>query len=440
MRNPGEITREKIFWAFDLLRGSKVRRHYTAIKHELENNVNNNITKQIQEDQLKKVLDHAVNTTPFYKAQKGYRDLSDFPVIDKSLIREHFTDFRSSAFATDQLVPVVTSGSTGTPFKVFHNKDKRIRNTADTMYFAKLAGFNIGDRLIYLKIWSDLNRKSGLQQWMQNIEPVDVISFSDEQIQSLIESMQNRKNTFGFLGYSSAIELIGKYLDKANSGPVKTKLASAISMSEGLNDYTKHAIKKYFGATVYSRYSNIENGIIAQQVPEQENRFLINTASYKVEILSMVSDEPVNNGEPGRLIVTDLYNFGMPLIRYDTGDVAVKSDISDQFRNTYLETIEGRKLDLIYATDGRLLSSYIVYKNMWQYTEIEQYQLVQYGPKNYLFKINISKPFSRKDQLEQEFIKYLGADADFKIEFVDEIPLLASGKRKKIVNTFYNQQ
>lgn len=77
---------------------------------------------------------------------------------------------------------------------------------------------------------------------------------------------------------------------------------------------------------------------------------------------------------------------------------------------------------------------------MWQYTEIEQYQLVQYGPKNYLFKINISKPFSRKDQLEQEFIKYLGADADFKIEFVDEIPLLASGKRKKIVNTFYNQQ
>lgn len=440
MRNFGEIAREKAFWTFDFLKGSKVKNHYAAIKGLLEDTTEASTTEKAKGFQLKKLLDHAVATTPFYKSKKEYSKLEDFPVINKSMIRESFGDFISNAFNPAELIPVVTSGSTGTPFKVLHNENKRIRNTADTMYFAKLAGFNIGDRLIYLKIWSDLNRKSGLHQWMQNIEPIDVISFSDEQIKALIESMKKRKNTFGFLGYSSAIELIGKYLDRTKSETVKTNLASAISMSEALNEYTKESIKKYFGTSVYSRYSNIENGIIAQQVPGQGNRFLVNTASYKAEILSMTSNEPVKNGELGRLVVTDLFNLGMPLIRYDTGDVAALSDSSDKFQNTYLETIEGRKLDLIYATDGSLLSSYIVYKNMWQYTEIDQYQLIQHGPKNYLFKININKPFIRKEQLEQEFKKYLGADADFKIEFVDEIPLLASGKRKKIVNTFYNQQ
>jgi phenylacetate-CoA ligase len=73
---------------------------------------------------------------------------------------------------------------------------------------------------------------------------------------------------------------------------------------------------------------------------------------------------------------------------------------------------------------------------MWKYTEIDQYQLIQEDAKRYRFKINASQKFNREQELKEEFIGYLGGDAVFEIEKVDEIPLLASGKRRKVVNNF----
>ena len=167
---------------------------------------------------------------------------------------------------------------------------------------------------------------------------------------------------------------------------------------------------------------------------------MINTASYLVEIFKIDSDTLVADGELGRIVVTDFYNLAMPMIRYDTGDIGSISATKDAFGNTYLDVVEGRKLDLIYAADGRLLSSYIVYKNMWQYTEITQYQLIQHGEKDYTFKANLEGAvFKREKQLVDEFKTYLGEDANFKVEYVAEIPLLASGKRRKIVNTYHNK-
>ena len=182
-----------------------------------------------------------------------------------------------------------------------------------------------------------------------------------------------------------------------------------------------------------SRYSNLENGIIAQQERNSE-LFLVNTASYYVEIFHPTKEELLPNGELGRIVVTDLYNYAMPIIRYDTGDFGI---LIEKDGKTYLQSVEGRKLDLLYDTKGNMVSSYIMYKNMWQYTEIEQYQLVQTHIKSYEFKINCPSGFKRQEQLVAEFKSYLGDDADFKVIYVDEIPLLDSGKRRKTVNLYY---
>lgn len=436
MRKITEIAREKIFWLLDALKGAPVKKHYADIASLLDSK-NENAARR-NEQKLSDLLNHAIATTPFYKQYKNHGSLNNFPVITKTMIRENFDAFTSSVFTKEQQLPTVTSGSTGTPFKVMHHADKKKRNSADTMYFAQTAGYQIGDRLMYMKIWSANNKKATLQGVMQNMVPVDVITFNDTETAALIQRMENDSSSFAFLGYSSALENICRYLDKCNHAKVKATLSSAISMSETLNDYTKQTIEKYFGVPVYSRYSNLENGILAQQVPGSEHRYLINTASYVLEILKMNEDVPAAAGELGRIVVTDLYNYAMPMIRYDTGDTGVLSTYKDNAGNSYLEVVEGRRLDLIYATDGTLVSSYIVYKNMWQYTEILQYQLIQYGVKDYLFKINAEGAFTKEEKLVMEFKQYLGQDANFKVEYVDEIPLLASGKRKKIANTYHN--
>lgn len=426
--------REITFWAFDRIKGSGVGHHYANISHVLKSD--DKTISSHTENRKRSLIKHVVNSTEFYKQYDESTPLKEFPVIDKSRIREQYHAFISNRFTEKERLPVVTSGSTGTPFKVFHDQDKKNRNTADTLYFARMGGYEIGHRLIYLKIWAKEKMASNFHYKLQNMVPVDVIKLDDQQITSLLSGLDEGKGPYSILGYVSALESVCKYLDRSGGRKSDRKASSVITMSEALTPYVKERMEYYFGAEVLSRYSNLENGIIAQQVPGSDGRFLINSASYIVEILAMNSDSPSPKGEPGRIVVTDLYNYAMPMLRYDTGDIGVISDESDQYGNLYLDNVEGRKLDLLYDTSGEIVSSYIMYKNMWKYVEIKQYQLIQEGPKKYTFKINIDNKFEKEKQLVSEFKTYLGDDADFRVEYVDEIPLLASGKRKKTVNNW----
>ena len=428
-----EKIRNKSFKLVDSVTGKGISRHYDEISRFFS--IPNAAEKEsIVQNKIAALLQHATGTTSYYSSFSG-KSLTDFPVIDKTLIRNDYNAFLSSKFNETQRVSLVTSGSTGTPFKVYQDHNKKKRNSADTIYFAEKAGFTVGSKLVYLKIWSDYNKKKSLTKWMQNIQALDVIDLDDKKIEEFIKQLESDNSTFGFLGYSSALELVARYLEKNRKEPVKAKVGSIISMSEALNEYTKTTLPVYFNVPVLSRYSNIENGIIAQQEDKSGTEFFINSASYYIEILDLNSNTPVKDGELGRIVVTDLYNYAMPMVRYDTGDIGA---FNPKDRN-YLSRIEGRKLDLIYDTKGALVSSYIVYKNMWQYTEINQYQLIQCGEKDYIFKVNSDETFKREEQLIKEFKTYLGDDANFKVEYVDEIPLLSSGKRKKIVNTFHTK-
>ena len=206
-------------------------------------------------------------------------------------------------------------------------------------------------------------------------------------------------------------------------------------MSEFLDPKTKSAGEEFFGCPILSRYSNVENGILAQQTRSEQHHFVVNIASYFIEILDLQKDEAVPNGTVGRIVITDYYNFATPMLRYDTGDLGILEECEIKGnRRLCLTRVEGRKLDQIFSVRGNLISSYVVYKNMWKYTEIDQYQLVQKAPGEYLFKINTASTFSREAELKEEFLKFLGEDALFTVEYVKDIPLLDSGKRKKVVN------
>jgi phenylacetate-CoA ligase len=95
-------------------------------------------------------------------------------------------------------------------------------------------------------------------------------------------------------------------------------------------------------------------------------------------------------------------------------------------------------MDLLYDTSGSLVSSYLITNNMWKYLEIKQYQFIQTAEKEYLFKLNTEKPFKREKELIAEFSGYFGEDSTMSVEYVKEIPLLDSGKRKKVKNTWKN--
>jgi phenylacetate-CoA ligase len=430
-----EILRRRVFWLVDGLKGGTIKNHLEDIENVIEHGNSTSSIKR-KHELLWALLRHAASTTAYYSGRTKFTSHEDFPVVNKGIIREASERFCSGKFGASERINVFTSGSTGTPFQVYQNKEKKERNSADTIYFARRAGFDIGHKLFYMKIWVKEKMDQPLHYFIQNIVPVDVIKLNNSQIEKLLTTLQKDSSRLGILGYASALELVARYLDERPDPGSLRNVKSIIAISESLNDYTKSMLQKHFGVPVLSRYSNLENGIIAQQESNGLPRYLVNTASYIVEILKLDSDDPTKDGQSGRIVVTDLFNYAMPMIRYDTGDVGALMTDPNEPGKQFLSKVEGRKLDLLYDTKNNLISSFIVYKNMWKYPEIIQYQLIQEGEKDYTFKINIRETFTHEVQLVDEFKLYLGSDARLKVEYVSEVPLLTSGKRKKIVNNY----
>ena len=428
-----ENLRGLLFSFSDGIKGGQIKGNYNEIKLVLEN-YNSEVSRKLRGDYLEEILHYSTKTTDFYKKVRS-AELSNFPVINKNIVRNNFDLFLARDWNYKPYASVVTSGSTGTPFKVFHDKRKRTRNTSDTIVFSEYAGYRVGQKLYYFKIWNKINKKSRFSSFMQNVVSYDVQKLDPASIKKVVDTLANDYSKKGLLAYSSVYDEICRFLQENNSGPVSINSTSIIAMSEALSRPTKKMLYDYFGTYPVSRYSNVENGIIAQQLPDGSDEFLINEASYYVEILDLESDVIVQAGKPGRIVITDLFNYCMPLIRYDTGDIGViaEKQILGYARPVF-SVIEGRKMDLIYNTAGSLVSSYIITNNMWKYHEIKQYQFIQESSGQYTFILNTDWPFKRSEELKEEFKGYFGRDAVIRIEFVNEIPLLASGKRKKVIN------
>lgn len=434
-----EKARKYLFWMLDYIKGGRIKAHYDEIKFIMEN-YNSFESKQIRFQNLDNLLKHATCSCTFYQNFEGYKNIQDFPIINKSIIRERFQEFNSNKFENVKKYEMSTSGSSGTPFKTIQNNNKRLRNTADTIYFKQKAGFEIGFRLYYIRKWLRMHQRSWLTTKVRNIVMVNVTEFSKDYIANFITELEKDGSTQVIIAYSSALREICSYLDRIGSGSVKNNLSCIIAMAEGLDDKTRSSLKKYFDAPVLLRYSNLENGILSLQLAEDNKNLQINMASYYIEILHLEKDVPVPKGELGRVVITDLFNYCMPFIRYDTGDLGRMTESDNYFNGSpaFVE-IHGRRMDAIYDTNGAMQSSYIVF-HLQSYLDIKQFQFIQNGKKSYVLKLNVEKSFNSELELVELFKSYLGEDAEIKIEYVNEVPQLSSGKRRLTVNNYYVDQ
>jgi len=424
-----EILRFYSFWSIDFLRGSKIKKQVKDIDYHITF-YNTKEARAKRESNLNTLLNHAIKTTPFYKDYSHFKAVTDFPIIDKNTIRKTPEHFKSNTFKNKKTKKISTSGSTGAVLTIEQNKGKLNRNTADAIYFYKKIGFKIGYNLLFLKHWNSYFKKGKLQTWVQNITPIEVFDFSEDKVTELLKTLKGDCSTKGWLGYASGFELLCQFLDKKKSTPLHINVKSIVAISEHLNDYTRARMSYYFNAPIVSRYSNMENGIIAQQDSNDSSNFEINWASYFIEVLDFENDTPVNPGEPGRIVITDLFNYCTPLIRYNTGDVGIIDAASSP---PAFKTIEGRKSDIIFNTKGDIVSSFIML-NINKFDGVKQSQLIQTDSKTYILKLNIVSTFTAQNHILEEFKGYLGHDANITIQLVDEIPILGSGKRRVTVN------
>ena len=428
-----EYARNKSYWLIDALKGGTVASYLKTLQRiQNGDGISESEIQAYQDQCVRKLLEHARTTVPIFSDQESL-DIHDWPVTNKMTYRDHYDRCISSKFDRDTLIEMATSGSTGTPFVSYQDPVKKKHVNAETMYYNGQTGYKIGKRIIYLRSVVNEVQKSSFQQFYQNIYLLDCNDLSDEGIREKMKRIVSLSKGCGamMMGYASTFEAFHRYFEKHGIDEVKdAQIYGIASGSEMLYDPTRESMEKAFRCRCFSRYANEENGFLGQD-KDENNVFYLNRADYYFEVLKMNQDVPADEGEVGRIVVTDLFNYAMPMIRYDTGDVGALSKRGNQM---VITSFGGRRVDVVTNAKGEVISPHAITNMMWSYQGVKQYQFVQEDVGKYRIVLNLSSGTINEQKLIDDFKRFLGEESTVTIQYTDNIPVLASGKKKYIVN------
>ncbi|KGR79179.1 phenylacetate--CoA ligase family protein [Ureibacillus manganicus] len=380
---------------------------------------------------LELILSVAKNNTKFYSE---YNTFEEFPIISKATLRERYEDFLSNKLDKKEAVITTTSGSTGQPMTFYLSKNKKYRQNAEVIFYNNWANIDVGDYHAFVRV---TNLKSKLKLFLQNEVLMNPKHLSDEWLEEQVNIL-NKKRVTGIIGYPSSISAIAQKANEINFNKQNFHLKGIVCTGESLKEKDAEIMEKVFGVKPISRYSTEEFGVLATSCPRC-GRFHVNDTGYIVEILRLEDNMPVEVGESGRVVVTDLFSDNLPLIRFDTGDIAIyggKSNCSFYPTGIVLESIVGRQIDTIYDIHGKAVSAFAINGSLRNFHTIKQFQFIQDSLSENTLLLVVNNEFDNRDKhiITNRFIEILGEEP--KIKIVDEITALKSGKRPYIISNY----
>ena len=425
--------RKEIFWIFDWFKGKSIKRHVRELDQFFSRP---ELAEALNKTRLDKLLKHASETTKFYKKYSSFKTLADFPVIQKKNIKDNYEGFISNAYNKRDLYTTKTSGSYGMPFVFYLTKNKYNRRLAEILYFNQKSGYQMGQPFVQVRT----SKFSKLSLFMNNCVIINPAVINDEWLEKQRQILKNKKFHF-LIAWPGVLINIAHYCLKQGDTASDFSLKGIVCSAEPLSSNSRETFEKVFGCPVYDRYASQELGVIAHEC-KKCGSYHLNHASLFIEILSLDSNERVEPGQAGRVVVTDLFSHAMPIIRYDTGDIAVLEDKNIKCGNIKsVKKIEGRMIETVYNTSGKIVNwgaiGDIIEKDKKTIDNIIQYQFIQKSKNDYMVKLAVKGSFNNEKYIHAQFKNLLGDDARIEFKYVDAIKPLPSGKRPVIINQFY---
>ncbi len=230
------------------------------------------------------------------------------------------------------------------------------------------------------------------------------------------------------LAYPSLLAAVAEELDTDDSA--LPRLREVRCFGELLDGAKRRRFNERWNVPVSDIYSCEEVGYIALQCPEY-GHYHVQAENVLVEVLREdgSSCEP---GEIGRVVLTSLNNFAMPLIRYEILDFAEIGPPCPCGRGLpVLKRILGRQRNILTLPSGeRRWPTFAEGERPENLPPLFQFQIVQKTLRELEARVVRPSPFTPEEehQMRAYLTRSLGHAFDVRFTYLDEIPRNPNGK------------
>ncbi|MEJ2718455.1 MAG: hypothetical protein P8182_15190 [Deltaproteobacteria bacterium] len=379
----------------------------------------------LRRKKLQAVIRNAYDHVPYYRSLfrsvglspediRTPQDLEHVPVTTKDDLRAAGTANVISRWADlSTCIPTRTHGSSGKPFMVYRTPSEHTTLPMLNMASLMAIGFGPRDRLAVLG--PDSLKPPGLhQRWgLYRREHIPLSTPLSEQISRLIDFRPTL-----LWSYPSALRALIHYLDRPVTSIMHPRIL--ITSAEVFDDVLKKRVRSELDADWYNFYLTHEFGQIAWECTEHRGLHL-NSDQFILECLDNGGPAPI--GKQGVTVLTSLYSFAMPLIRYNLGDLCAYS--TDQCGCgcpfPLLEPPTGREHEMLLTPSGKILSPQRVAHILCGFEGVDQWRLIQETRRRFVLKLVMHGQPDHEglQRIRSQFLEYVDEPVTLDIEFPD---------------------
>ncbi len=400
--------------------------------------------KRMQLKKFREIFEYARINSKFYKNLyddagvlelkiESISDIEKIPVIDKYLLKKYDYQDILTRPITNKLNLHPTSGSTGEPFKIYQNKFEDYTAHVRVFIMLQTLGYNPFRNITMItryesddkfKVEGDIRILSKLQKYL-NLFQRHIISIYEEPAVIIKKVVQNKP--FILWSTPSVLDMVANELLMQNK---RLDIPYVVLTSENI---APHQYKKFFSCiskNVIGLYGLMEAPSLAYDI-NNTGRLLTFPNTFFVEYLNQQMHDGQSTGTP---VVTNLVNFTMPFIRYNTHDVSNMLD-TPGFPFKEIGYVRGRIDDILQFPDANLFVHHHAHEMFMDFEECEQFKFYQVNNGPIVLQLKPNKSFSKElikikamQRWNKRFSKY-----PLKVEFVENFEInQITGKFKNI--------
>jgi len=396
--------------------------------------------------QLQSLLDHAARHVPLFRDKLGsdraphlhtLQDITCVPLLSKQELQTNADPCRSGK-PLGKLISKTTGGSTGQPVTVYKTRSAWLRELSATWRGYHWAGIGIGDpqgRFWGVPLQEGARRQALLTDFVCHRHRCSAFAFDEAALARYARTL-NRFHPTWLYGYVSMLSEFADYVTRYPDcwQPI---LKCIVTTSEVLTQPVRKKLAQAFHTRVYNEYGCGELGTIAHEC--EAGSMHISDENMHVEILD--GERVCEPGEIGEIVVTELNNYAMPLIRYRTGDFGTLAAGTCKCGRTLgiLEGLHGRAYDMVRTHSGQSFHGefmiYIFEDIKRRQPGIRQFQVIQEALDKFLVRIVPESGYGPhiENEITNQIRSHVDSDAIVIFEKAKVIKRSPSGKMRLIV-------